>query len=141
MGETAMLKKVTGKCSLVAVACSLSLSAVAANAGEREGDLAGLEEIVVTAQKRDERLQDVPISISVLDGVTLDRSTNDLRDALREVPGITTLPAQSSGETQLAIRGITALSSNFQGGSPIGLYVDGAPLALIRSAVSPDLAV
>jgi iron complex outermembrane recepter protein len=35
----------------------------------------GLEEIIVTAQKRSERLQDVPISITVLAGDSLDRST------------------------------------------------------------------
>ena len=56
---------------------------------ESEAKTGDLEEIVVTAQKRQERLQDVPITISVLSGSSLDESSfSSTRDALAMVPGI-----------------------------------------------------
>ncbi len=48
-----------------------------------------LEEVVVTAQKREERLQNVPISIAVLDGKVLDgQAVGGTLEALTSVPGI-----------------------------------------------------
>ena len=98
-----------------------------------------LTEIVVTAQKREERLQNVPISISVLKGAELDASTFlDTKDALSTVPGMANLTNLETGGTQLSLRGVSA-SAGFVGGStPIAYYVDGVPFALIRSAYVPD---
>jgi iron complex outermembrane receptor protein len=62
-----------------------------------------LEEIIVTAQKREERLQDVPISIAVLSGSELDKSsTVSVTDALSSVPGIAVNVQGQNGETHLA---------------------------------------
>src|SRR4051812_46406240 len=49
----------------------------------------GLEEIVVTAQKREERLQTVPLSVSAITAAQLERySTPDLRDLTGLVPNV-----------------------------------------------------
>jgi hypothetical protein len=57
-----------------------------------------LEEVIVTAQKRAERLQDVPITISVLDGKALDTSTFvSSKDALSTIPGMAILTDTETG--------------------------------------------
>src|SRR3546814_13800410 len=68
-----------------------------------------LADIVVTAQKRAERLRDVPISIGVMSGETLDRATvGGTAEALSRVAGVSTTTGLLSGATQIAIRGVTA---------------------------------
>src|SRR5687768_6549898 len=50
----------------------------------------GIEEVVVTAQRREEKLREVPIAISVLGGTELDHSTvKSVSEALNRVPGVT----------------------------------------------------
>ena len=105
-------------------------------AGTESQDLA---EIVVTAQKRSERLQDVPVSISVLMGAQLDASTFlNTKDALNSVPGLATLTDQNSGGTVLSLRGVSSTGAQFAGTTPIAYYLDGVPFALVRSALVPD---
>ena len=100
---------------------------------------AKLNEIVVTAQKRQERLQDVPISITVLEGRDLDRSTAEgITEALTSVPGVATMAALQGGGTQVAVRGVTAAGALFSGSSPIAYYLDSVPFGLIKTAIAPD---
>jgi iron complex outermembrane receptor protein len=96
------------------------------------------EEIVVTAQKRQELLEDVPISISVLRGEELDRSNVGVTDWLNRVPGVMATVNAQSGGTQLAMRGVTASSALFGGASPIAYYVDSVPFGLVKTAIVPD---
>jgi iron complex outermembrane receptor protein len=85
-----------------------------------------IQEVIVTAQKREERLVDVPISIVALRGDELQKrqliSLDDLRFA---VPGMTM--AGNPSNNQIQIRGI----SNLTGNSPlVGLYLDEADITL-----------
>jgi iron complex outermembrane recepter protein len=98
-----------------------------------------LEEVVVTAQKRQERLKDVPISISVLSGTELDQSTvAGITEALNRVPGVVTDTALQGGGTRIVVRGVGAGGAIFTGSSPISYYLDGAPFGLVKSAILPD---
>lgn len=98
-----------------------------------------LEEIVVTAQKREQRVQDVPISLTVMGGADLDRSSiQSVSDALSMVPGVATSVNGQGGQTNLTVRGVTASGPLFAGSSPIGYYLDSVPFGLVRSAVEPD---
>jgi iron complex outermembrane receptor protein len=98
-----------------------------------------LDEIVVTAQKRAQRLQDVPISMSVMAGTELDKSSiQSVTDALSLVPGVATNVNGQGGQTRLTVRGVTAGGALFAGSSPIGYYLDSVPFGLVRSAVEPD---
>lgn len=100
---------------------------------------AKLEEIVVTAQKREERLQDVPISISVLGGTDLDKSTaRSISEALGRVPGVSITEGIQGGGPQIAVRGVTAGGPLFSGSSPIAYYLDSVPFGLIKTAIAPD---
>jgi len=66
-----------------------------------------LEEVVVTAEKREERLSDTPIPVTVIDTEQLaERSQVLLRDYYASVPGLTLSPGTIGSQT-LAIRGIT----------------------------------
>ena len=101
--------------------------------------LKDLEEVVVTAQKREEKLQDVPIAISVMSGTELENSTYmDTRDALATIPGLATIQDAESGGTLLSLRGVTSTGDLFSGSTPIGYYIDGVPFGLVRSAIVPD---
>ena len=98
-----------------------------------------LDEIIVTAQKREQRIQDVPISLTVMGGAELDRSSiQSVSDALGMVPGVAVNVTGQGGETKLTIRGVTAAGALFAGPSPIGYYLDSVPFGLVRSAVQPD---
>jgi iron complex outermembrane receptor protein len=90
----------------------------------------GLTEIVVTAQKKAERLQDVPMSITVLDPQTLAENGQDrLVDYFYTVPGLN-LSASAfggGGGTQyLTIRG---LSSGFNQNPTVGTVIDDIPVS------------
>jgi iron complex outermembrane recepter protein len=97
-----------------------------------------LEEIVVTAQKRKERLQDVPISMSVLRGEDLDMApVQGTAEILNRVPGVASMVAVL-GTPKLAIRGVSA-SDPFRGGStPIAYYIDSVPFGFVKSSFVPD---
>ena len=91
----------------------------------------GLEEIVVTAQKREERLQTVPLSVSAITAVQLERySTPDLRDLTGLVPNVYIQPLTGgSGIFSVAIRGIQISENEKTFEAPVGTVLDGVYLA------------
>jgi iron complex outermembrane recepter protein len=130
------------RCCVHAAVLLSSLAAVdtlaANNAAATEGER-NLEEIVVTAQKRAERLQDVPISISVLGGAALDKATSGgVQEMLARVPGVTFEDNTQGNGTQVAVRGVSAAFSTVFGSSPIAYYVDMVPFGFVRSSILPD---
>ncbi len=88
-------------------------------------DASQLEEIIVTAQKRQERLLEVPSSISVLTSDSLtSMGATQLTDYASYVPGLQVTTGGAPGQAQIAIRGVRAQG----GGSTVGTYIDDAPL-------------
>jgi outer membrane receptor protein involved in Fe transport len=86
-------------------------------------DEPALEEIVVTAQRREQSLQDVPISMIALAGERLDeRALRRLDDIQRYVPNFAT--AETALDSNLAIRGFFS-GSNQGFWQSVGTYVDG----------------
>jgi iron complex outermembrane recepter protein len=82
-----------------------------------------IEEIVVTAQKREQVLVDIPMSVTVLSGVSLERQQADnFQDLVALVPGLN-IDSATRGVTRLTLRGINT------GGvaSTVGVYVDEVP--------------
>ena len=82
-----------------------------------------LEEVLVTAQKREETLQEVPLSINVLDGSRIeDASIDKLEDLQNYVPNLQM--SETGISTQIYIRGIgTGNNQGFE--QSVGQYVDG----------------
>lgn len=111
----------------------------AASAGTKAGRQEGVEEVIVTAQKREERLKDVPISISVLSGSDLDKSTaQGVDEMLNRVPGVVAATTGIYGGTQVAIRGVAAGGAVLDGSSPNAYYLDSVPFGFVRHAYAPD---
>ena len=118
-----------------------SIANQTANSQENpSGQSTGLSEIIVTAQKRSERMQDVPMSISVLGGKELDSSTfSGVTDALNTVPSVAAFSNQfQAAGTQLSFRGVSAAQTFSGGASTVGYYVDSVPFGMIRSSLVPD---
>jgi iron complex outermembrane recepter protein len=89
-----------------------------------------LQEVVVTAQKRTERLQDVPIPVSVIEAKQLVSNNQvKLADYYSQVPGLSVAPSVISTQS-LAIRGIStgAVETGPPGAAPtVGIMVDDVP--------------
>jgi iron complex outermembrane receptor protein len=94
-----------------------------------DGPLA-LEEVVVTATKRESRLQDVPVSVAVVSEerlqVTGTVSTSELPSL---VPGIYFAPAPQTKTTQFVIRGVGTFAVTNGLETSVGIAVDGVPIA------------
>ena len=85
-----------------------------------------LEEIVITAQKREQSIQDVPISVTALSGEQLlQNGISDVFDLQQSTPGLTVAQNQNSTTSNFSIRGVGTSGSNFGLESSVGLYVDG----------------
>lgn len=92
-----------------------------------------LEEVIVTAQKREERLQDVPIAISAFTAEQIAaRGVSSVFDLGAATPNlqISRLP-ESTTTPQIAIRGRTEVNSTLHLGQPVGLYIDGVYLGTV----------
>lgn len=113
-----------------------SASSTGAKQRRASGRNQSIEEVIVTAQKREERLQDVPISIAVLGGEQLDSLVvGSARDILRTVPGVTIgLPGLLGDGTSVNIRGVVPQ----YGSGTVGYYMDGVPFGFVSSGFLPD---
>src|SRR5690606_18401733 len=85
-----------------------------------------LATMTVTAQKREEALQDVPISVTVLDEQLIqDMGVHDIKDMQILVPGLTVTSTQSEAITTARIRGIGTVGDNVGLESSVGIVIDG----------------
>lgn len=100
-----------------------AISAIAPLATLAEGTL---EEVVVTAQKREQNLQDVPVAVTAFTGEMLRESgVRDMFELSSIAPSLSVEQNQASTTTTFGIRGIFTSSQNFGLESSVGLYVDG----------------
>lgn len=134
-----MQMKLKQSASVVAlIASGLAGPDFSVQAATENGD-PSLEEVVVTAQKREESVQKVPISISVLNGAGLDRNTLPNMSAIfNTVPGVATLPSFQAGSSQIIMRGVTANGALANQASTVAYYLDAVPFGFMRSAITPD---
>ncbi len=112
----------------VFAAAQSTAAAAAADAAGASAETAGLEEILVTAQRREERLQDVPISVSVYNQAIMDaQGTRHIDDIARLTPGLTFFRGtinNNSESSDIAIRGIDSTA----GAATTGVYIDDVPI-------------
>jgi iron complex outermembrane recepter protein len=91
----------------------------------------GLDEIVVTAQRREESIQNVGIAISVLQGDSLAaRSITYVNDLQNAVPSLQVEPAFGSSQPQFRLRGVGFIDYTSNNASPVGVSIDDVALAL-----------
>ena len=99
-----------------------------------------LGEVVVTAEKREESLQKVPISMTVVDGKALDKQpSGGALEALALLPGVSESTSDAGGMTQISMRGVAPAVPFGDGSTTVGYYIDGVPFALVRSAAVPNM--
>jgi iron complex outermembrane receptor protein len=94
-----------------------------AQAVEEEGNA----EIVVTAQFREQRLQDTPLAITAIDAATLEaRSQTNLADVVKQAPNVVLLPATAAFGPSISasIRGLGQGDFNPALEPGVGLYID-----------------
>ena len=117
---------------IAASALAGSLCAMAAPAFAQD---AVVEEIIVTAQKREQSLQDVPIVVSVVSGQQLaDAGVRDVKDLQTVVPGLNVTSSTSEAQTSIRIRGVGTIGDNPGMEASVGTVVDGVYRA--RSGVA-----
>ena len=119
------------------VAISSILAASVAHADQAAAPVAGsgLDEIVVTAQKRTENLQSVPISIQALDSKKLtELQVSSFDDYSRYLPSLS-VQSYGPGQAQLYVRGVTNGGDGVHVGSQplVGMYLDEMPVTTIAN--------
>ncbi|MDB5675772.1 MAG: TonB-dependent receptor, partial [Sphingomonas bacterium] len=87
-------------------------------------------DIIVTAQKRSENLQDVPIAITAITGQSLrDGRIDDLVALSGHAPGLQIKSDDNAANPRIFIRGVGVNDFNPSTASAVGIYVDGAYVA------------
>src|SRR6185437_10048273 len=116
------LALVAGICASAAtVVRAADADAPAAPAAESSGPLA---EVVVTAERREETLSKVPISLTALTQADMDtKGIKDITDVARFTPGIN---VDNSGTNNISIRGIASSG----GAGTTGIYIDDTPIQM-----------
>lgn len=110
-------------------------------ASAQQADTGGeMADIVVTARKREERLQSVPISIAAFSGEALERrNIQAITDVSKFVPNLTLDTGARSGGgsfgSQIFIRGIGQLDYSVYADPGVGLYVDGVYVGRTQGSV------
>jgi len=98
---------------------------------------AAIEEIIVTANKREQTLQDIAVSVTVTTGDTISKAAiQDIIDLQSVVPTLRVSQLQSSTNTSFAIRGF-GNGSNNEGIEPsVGVFIDGVYRSRAGSSIS-----
>jgi outer membrane receptor protein involved in Fe transport len=128
-----MLKR--SKSARIAVLLSSTMLSGAAIA--QDSSSGGVDEIVVTAQKRSENLQDVPISIQAVGEQKLDDlQVTDFVDYARYLPSVA-YQTGGPGASTIYFRGVASgENSNHSASLPsVGIYLDEQPITTIQGAL------
>ncbi len=128
-------------CTGIHVASALLASYPAAYAQEAPGG--GLQEVVVTAQKTSQNLQDVPLSIQTLNTEKLEElHITDIDDYVKYLSGVTTVKGLGQGgtgigTTHMYMRGVVSgQDGNHSASQPsVGTYIDEQPVTTIDGTV------
>ena len=108
----------------IVIAIAIASNAIGGSALAQE-DAQVLEEILVTAQKREQSLKEVPISISVMSGEKIvSQGFNDLEEISTFLPGLTVEQGDVVGTT-LSIRGINSAGNNAALEQAVAVFNDG----------------
>ncbi|MGO8856131.1 MAG: TonB-dependent receptor [Steroidobacteraceae bacterium] len=131
--------------SIAAFGCVSVLGGILGNvaiAQQSRSDTGQLEEIVVTAEKRESTIETTPISLTAVSGADiLNRGISDLASLMQSVPGVS-IRTSGPGMTEFEMRGVASNGGN----SPtVGFYFDETPLTAPAATnegkivISPDL--
>ncbi|MEW5684028.1 MAG: TonB-dependent receptor [Pseudomonadota bacterium] len=107
------------------MAAAFAAHGAVAHAQEAPAEAFGVEEVVVTAQKRAENVQDVPISVTAFSGKALEAAgVQDVRDLRRIAPNLNLTTSAQQTNTRVMIRGI-GTAGNTAIEPSVASFVDG----------------
>ena len=121
----------------IALAQATAPAVSAKSVATMTNDSGQIDEIVVTAQKRSESLQDVPISIQALGTKKLDElQVNNFNDYVKYLPSVS-FQSVGPGFAQVFFRGVSSgENGNHSGPLPtVGIYLDEQPITTIQGAL------
>lgn len=125
-----VLGSLLGIITIVSLCASVPLNSYASDSGSEvtDGDQGRLAEIIVTANKREENLQTVPIVVNALSGDELDSAgIGDTSQLALRVPGLN-IQASSNGVNP-HLRGVGLTATNAGNENSIATYIDGVYIA------------
>lgn len=121
---------------MLATTCSTAaLAQASAQATQADTQAATSDdEIVVTAQKREQRIEDVPVTVTALTGAKMAAiGVNSLSEVAAYIPGLQ-IQEQSANNPGFVIRGITSDNGSSQQGARVTLYYNGIDISRSRGA-------
>lgn len=111
-------------CGTASAVVLAGLTPIAAQAQETE--IPTVDSIVVTAQKREQNLQDVPVVVTAVGAKLLqDTGVKDIKDLTILTPGLTVTSTTSEASTTARIRGVGTVGDNPGLESSVGIVIDG----------------
>ena len=122
---------VAAACGAVGVAGGVAIPGVAQ---------AQIEEVVVTATRRSESVQEVPMSVSVLGETQLqDLNITDMEDYLMMLPNVSYVTL-GPGSGNIYIRGVSSGGESTLGANPsVAVYLDEQPVTLVGNYLNPHI--
>jgi outer membrane receptor protein involved in Fe transport len=135
MSSGSVRLKKAGVCSAALLASTMFTSVAYAQAQANQNT--ALEEVVVTAQKRSENLQDVPVSIQALGGEKLEQlQVSAFVDYVKYLPSVS-FTTSGPGFGQVYMRGVASGGDGNHSGSlpSVGVYLDEQPVTTIQGAL------
>lgn len=123
--------------ALLATTGLLSAESAAAQAAVAEENVNQIADVLVTARRRSESLQEVPIAVSSLGGdVMREQNRNSVPDLITLIPAITLRPQNSAKDTVLLIRGLGTITTSPGAEPSVSMVLDGVVLARPGQMVS-----
>ncbi|WP_366484387.1 TonB-dependent receptor [Brevundimonas sp.] len=122
---------------VMAGASAAQTTEAAAHAANANQDTATVDDIVVTARRRDESLQDVPVAVTAVSGEQLEaKGAADITELARSTPSLTLNAARGSNSTLISfIRGVGQQDPLWGFDPGVGLYIDDVYVARPQAAV------
>lgn len=115
--------------STLALAYPAVAQQAAAPAGQSQAESGGLEDIVVTAQKRDENMQTVPVSVTALNTEALESARiTEFSDLTRAAASLTVTQRTSSPDNAIILRGIGTYAFSTGVEPSVAVLLDGLPV-------------
>jgi iron complex outermembrane recepter protein len=109
-----------------AAVVGMAVFGTAGVAAAQDQDVTRVDDIIVTAQKREQSLQDVPIVVTTLSQETLQNAgVSDIKDLQILTPGLTVTSTASEASTTARIRGVGTVGDNPGLESSVGVVIDG----------------
>jgi outer membrane receptor protein involved in Fe transport len=116
--------RIIGLAALVASATIVMPDAAAQSADNK--NVGAIPQVIVTAQKREQDLQDVPITVTAVGSQLLrDTGVRDIKDLTLLTPGLIVTSTSNEASTTARIRGIGTVGDNAGLESSVGVVIDG----------------